>query len=224
MAITVENLVEDSSLSISLISVTIFAGILLSAAAEIRDTRWFWRRSKTPIQWLLCFPLGTRPSGRVFFWSYMYYLSRFVVMWRAIFSILRRRKLALLQIFNHSVSTLASFLWLEFSQSFQVVAILLTTLVHSVVYGYRLWKGVGPRGGIACLSFVVNCHVVLVGCNVVCHVWVFLLHNFRGGCNGIEAWVFNSVLNAVILLLFLNFYVRIHLPNTRRKKLEGEVN
>lgn len=55
------------SLSMALISFTIFAGILLSAAAEIRDTRWFWRRYKTTaFQWLLCFPIGTRPSGRVF--------------------------------------------------------------------------------------------------------------------------------------------------------------
>ncbi|KAL6347302.1 hypothetical protein AAG906_013738 [Vitis piasezkii] len=32
-------------------------------ATEIRDTRWFWRRSKTPLQWMLCFSLGTQPSG-----------------------------------------------------------------------------------------------------------------------------------------------------------------
>ncbi|KAJ6378715.1 hypothetical protein OIU78_028858 [Salix suchowensis] len=64
------------SLFMALISAVIFSGILLSTASEIQETRWFWRRSKTPFQWLLCFPLGTRPSGRVFFWSYMYYLSR----------------------------------------------------------------------------------------------------------------------------------------------------
>ncbi|KAI9113430.1 hypothetical protein K1719_015357 [Acacia pycnantha] len=78
------------SLTMALISVTIFAGMLLSAAAEIRDTRWFWRRSKTPLQWFLCFPLGTRPSGRVFFWSYLYYLSQFFHMWRTTFMILQR--------------------------------------------------------------------------------------------------------------------------------------
>ncbi|KAK3231544.1 hypothetical protein Dsin_003425 [Dipteronia sinensis] len=67
------------SLAITLISAVIFVGVCLSAAAEIRDTRWFWRRTKTtPFQWLLCFPLGTRPSGRVFFWSYIFYLSRFL--------------------------------------------------------------------------------------------------------------------------------------------------
>ncbi|KAK2980691.1 hypothetical protein RJ640_010102 [Escallonia rubra] len=31
------------SLAMSLVSATIFVGLLFSAAAEIRDTRWFWR-------------------------------------------------------------------------------------------------------------------------------------------------------------------------------------
>ncbi|XP_019176356.1 PREDICTED: elongation of fatty acids protein 3-like [Ipomoea nil] len=195
------------SLAMALISVTIFAGILLSSAAEIRDTRWFWRRSKTtPFQWLLCFPLGTRPSGRVFFWSYAFYLSRFLHTLRTFFTILRRRRLSSSQLFNHSILIFMSFLWLEFSQSFQVLAILLTTSVYSVVYGYRFWTAIGLPS--ACFPFVINCQIVLLACNLLCHVGVLLLHFIKGGCNGIGAWLFNSVLNAAILLLFLNFYVK----------------
>ncbi|KAJ0039890.1 hypothetical protein Pint_28207 [Pistacia integerrima] len=203
------------SLSMSVISATIFAGILLSTASEIRETRWFWRRSKTtPLQWLLCFPLGTRPSGRVFFWSYIFYLSRFIHMWRTFFTILRRRKLVFFQLFYNSILTLTSFLWLEYSQSFQVLVILFTTLVYSVVYGYRFWTGIGlPR---ACFPLVINCQMVLLGCNLVCHIGVLLLHFMKnGGCNGIGAWVFNCVLNAAILLLFLKFYVQIHLEKRK---------
>ncbi|KAK7252884.1 hypothetical protein RIF29_37140 [Crotalaria pallida] len=210
------------SLSMSLISVTIFIGIFLSAVAEIRDTRWFWRRSKTPFQWLLCFPLGTRPSGRVFFWSYVYYLSRFLHMLRTVFIILRRRKLAFFQLFNHSISTFMSFLWLEFSQSFQVLAILFTTLAYSVMYGYRFWTAIGLKS--SCLNFVLNCQIVLLGFNLVSHVGVLLLHFFKGGCNGIGAWVFNSVLNGAILFLFLNFYVRLYRGKGRMKVDQGENN
>ncbi|XP_048334396.2 elongation of fatty acids protein 3-like [Ziziphus jujuba] len=196
------------SLFMALISATIFAGILLSTAAEIRETRWFWRRSKTPLQWLLCFPLGTRPSGRVFFWSYVYYLSRFLHMLRTLFTILRRSKLPVFHLLNHSFMTCMCFLWLEFSQSFQVLAILSTTLVYSMVYGYRFWTAVGLPS--ACFPFVLNCQIVLLGCNLAFHVGVLLLHFMKGGCNGIGAWVFNSLLNGVILLLFLNFYVKMH--------------
>ena len=48
------------ALLMAAVSATIFAGTLLSAVAEIRDTRWSWRgRSRTtPLRWLLCFPPG----------------------------------------------------------------------------------------------------------------------------------------------------------------------
>ncbi|KAK6154903.1 hypothetical protein DH2020_009151 [Rehmannia glutinosa] len=198
------------SLCMALISATIFAGTVLSAAAEIRDSRWLWRRSRTtPFQWLLCFPLGTRPSGRVFFWSYIYYLSRFVHALRSFNAIIRYRKLSFFKLFNHSISIFMSFLWLEFSQSFQVLAILLTTLVYSVVYGYRFWTAIGLPS--ACFPFVVNCQIVLLSCNLVCHFGVLLLHFIKGGCNGIGAWIFNSVLNGAILFLFLNFYGKRYL-------------
>ncbi|XP_062020001.1 elongation of fatty acids protein 3-like [Rosa rugosa] len=202
------------SLLMALISAVIFVGILLSSAAEIRDTRWLWRRTKTtPFQWLLCFPLGTRPSGRVFFWSYVFYLSRFLHLFRTFFTVLRRRRLSSFHLFNQSILIFMSFLWLEFSQSFQVLAILSSSLLYSVVYGYRFWIGVGLRG--ACFPLVVNCQVALLVCNLACHVGVLLLQVFKGGCNGIGAWVFNSVLNAAILLLFMKFYVKTHLKNSK---------
>lgn len=72
----------------------------------------------------------------------------------------------------------------------------------------------------ACFPFVVNCQMVLLGCNLLCHVGVLLLHIIKGGCNGIGAWVFNSILNGAILFLFLNFYLKMHL----RRRKTAEVN
>lgn len=110
------------NLTLALISAVIFVGILLSAAAEIRDTRWLWRRTRTTaLQWFLCFPVGTRASGRVFFWSYAFYLSRFLHLIRTFFSVIRRRKLSFFQLINQSSLLCISFLWLEYSQSCQVI-------------------------------------------------------------------------------------------------------
>ncbi|CAL0323757.1 unnamed protein product [Lupinus luteus] len=197
------------SLSMSIISITIFIAMLFSATAEIHDTWWLWRRTRTTsLEWFLCFPLGIRPSGRVFFWSYVFYLSRLLHFLRTFFTILRHRKLSFFRLFNHSILFITSFLWLEFSQSFQVLAILLSTFVYTLVYGHRLWMELGLPS--KCFSFTVNCQMLLLCCNLVCHVGVLLLHFLRGGCNGIGAWVFNSGLNAVILLLFLKFYANMH--------------
>lgn len=51
---------------------------------------------------------------------------------------------------------------------------------------------------------------MLLGCNLVCHFGVLSLHILKGGCNGIGAWGFNSMLNAMILLLFLKFYLKMY--------------
>ncbi|KAI4336911.1 hypothetical protein L6164_015384 [Bauhinia variegata] len=205
------------SLAMVLISVLIFMGMLLSSDAEVRGTRWLWRRNRnTPFEWFLCFPLGIRPSGPVFFWSYVFYLSRFLHLLRTFFSILRDRKLPVFRLFNHSILLLMSFLWLEFSQSFQVLAILFATSVYSVIYAYRFWTEI--RLPSKCVSFTLNCQMVLLCCNLVCHIGVLVLHFARGGCNGIGAWIFNSVLNATILLLFLKFHCQRKLgssPNGR---------
>lgn len=210
------------SLMVSLISATIFAGMLLSAGAEIRDTQWLWRRTRNhSLEWFLCFPLGTRPCGRVFFWSYAFYLSRFLHLFRTFFIVLRHRKLSFFRILNHSMLLIMSFLWLEFSQSFQVLAILFSTLVYSAVYGHRFWMEIGlPSNGF---SFTLSCQILLLGCNLVCHVGVLSLHFLRGGCNGIGAWIFNSVLNAVILLLFLNSYVNTYCHKKKDKDLVKHV-
>ncbi|KAL0557980.1 hypothetical protein IC582_006542 [Cucumis melo] len=195
------------SLSMAVISAVIFTGMLLSAGAEIRDTRWLWRRSRTrttPFQWLLCFPIGTRPSGRVFFWSYIFYLSRFLHLLRTFFTVLRRRRLPFFHLFNQSILILTSFLWLEFSQSFQILAILSTTLLHALVYGYRFLTVFGFPA--ASFPFVLNCQAALLSCNLLWHFGLFSFHILKGGCNGIGAWACNSVLNSAILLLFVKFY------------------
>uniref|UniRef100_A0A2P2J4R4 Uncharacterized protein MANES_13G135800 n=1 Tax=Rhizophora mucronata TaxID=61149 RepID=A0A2P2J4R4_RHIMU len=93
-------------------------------------------------------------------------------------------------------------------------------MVYSVVYGYRFWTAIGLPS--ACFPFVVSCQIVLLGCNLICHVGVLLLHFMKGGCNGIGAWVFSSVLNGAILLLFLNFYVKRHL--VKRKQGTGNAS
>lgn len=55
--------------------------------------------------------------------------------------------------------------------------------------------------------------MVLLSCNVMCHFGVLLLHIIKGGCNGIGAWIFNSILNGAIMLLFLNFYLKMYRRN-----------
>ncbi|ONK74586.1 uncharacterized protein A4U43_C03F8010 [Asparagus officinalis] len=56
----------------------------------------------------------------------------------------------------------------------------------------------------------------LMGCNLVGHLGFLALHFWKGGCNGMGAWLFNSVLNAALLTLFLNCHVRRAVERRKR--------
>ncbi|KAL6554784.1 histone deacetylase [Orobanche gracilis] len=89
-------------------------------------------------------------------------------------------------------------------------------LACAAVYGYRFWTAVGLPA--ACFPFILTCQLALLSCNLLCHVGVLLLHCIKGGCNEIGAYMLNSVLNGTILLLCLNFYIRMLL----RKRKSGD--
>ncbi|KAH7299899.1 hypothetical protein KP509_24G035300 [Ceratopteris richardii] len=77
--------------------------------------------------WVFCFPTGTRASGPVFFWSYVFYLSKFYELLDTFIMILKRRKLTFLHVFHHAIVIVMSFFWLEYVQSLQVIALLTNT-------------------------------------------------------------------------------------------------
>ncbi|KAL3693243.1 hypothetical protein R1sor_006894 [Riccia sorocarpa] len=57
-------------------SLFMFVGCLQASALQTESSRWIWGK-KPAWNWLLCFPRGTVSAGPVFFWSYIYYLSKF---------------------------------------------------------------------------------------------------------------------------------------------------
>jgi len=126
-----------------------------------------------------------------------------------VFAVLRRRRGAAARVFAHAASVAMAFLWLEFSQSFQVLAILASTLAHAVALGYRFWVGAGlPAARSGAAPVALACQLGLLGCNLACHVGVIWMHfgAVGGGCSGIGAWVFNTLLNAALLWVFLHCY------------------
>ncbi|MCO5560317.1 hypothetical protein L7F22_013929 [Adiantum nelumboides] len=85
--------------------------------------------SSTPLSWQLafCFHPGTEASGPVFFWSYVFYLSKFYELLDTFIMILKRRPLTFLHVFHHAIVV---FFWLQYAQSLQIIALLTITLVH----------------------------------------------------------------------------------------------
>lgn len=178
-------------------SVFMFVGCCQSAAVEIEETRWLWRRSKTSFEWMLCFPLGTRPAGRVFFWSYAFYCSKFYEFLGTFILILKKRAPTVGHVSRHVMFVLMCFLWLQFSQSLQILALLSNTLLSVVMYLYffLISLGLAPRWR----NVVKHCQIAQSVVMILASIWLLRLHFRKGGCNGMESWYFIAALNLTLL-------------------------
>ncbi|BAT86786.1 Elongation of fatty acids protein [Vigna angularis] len=172
------------------------------------------------LRWAICFPPATPPSGPLFFWAYVFYLSKFLEFLDTLFIILSRstRRLSFLHVYHHSTVVLMSYLWLQTSQSLFPVALLTNASVHVVMYAYYF---------LTALSFRPSWKRAVTDFQILQFLFSFaisalMLHyHFTSGCSGIWGWCFNALFNASLLALFLNFHLKSYANrrNTADKRI-----
>ncbi|KAK7302438.1 hypothetical protein RJT34_13328 [Clitoria ternatea] len=154
------------------------------------------------LHWIICFPPHTKPNGPLFFWAYVFYLSKILEFIDTFLIILSNslQRLTFLHVYHHSTVLIVCYIWLTL---FPVVLVT-NASVHVLMYAYYLscalgvrpkWKKVVTRVQITQFysSFVV--------------LGLMLYYHFTGsGCSGVWGWSFNVVFYASLLLLFVDFH------------------
>ncbi|XP_043712173.1 elongation of fatty acids protein 3-like [Telopea speciosissima] len=172
------------------------------------------------IRWIFCFPTNTPPSGPIFFWAYVFYLSKILEFIDTILILLSpstNRRLTFLHVYHHAVVVVMCYLWLHTSQSLVPVALVTNASVHTVMYGYYMLCSLGrrPRWKRLVTDFQIFQFVFSFGISMV-----MLWFHFNGfGCSGIWGWCFNAVFNASLLALFVDFHSKNYAG--RRRKVEN---
>lgn len=182
------------NLILLLASLLMFVGCWQSAVAEIAETRWLWRRSKTSLEWILCFPLGTRPAGRVFFWSYIFYISKYYEFIGTFIVLFQKQNPTAGHVFRNAMVVVMCFLWLQFSQSLQILTLLSSTGLYIIMYVYFFLCRVGfaPRLNNVVRYCQIGQYVVMTLASIV----LVGLHFKKEGCSGMGAWFFGALIDA----------------------------
>lgn len=208
-------------------SLVMFTGCALSTLAEMGILECMMPSSlststtSTPKswQWAFCFPPGTRTSGPVFFWSYVFYLSKFYELLDTLIMILKRRPLTFLHVFHHAIVVVMSFFWLQYTQSLQIIALLTNTAVHMLMYSYYLLCSLGIKPFWK--KLVTNCQIVQFVFSFTVSFVMLYLHFNGEGCEGIGAWTFNAFFNASLLVLFVNFHRKQYRARRREQQKQN---
>ncbi|KQK13650.1 elongation of fatty acids protein 3-like [Brachypodium distachyon] len=192
------------------LSATMAAGCVLSAAATAPSPRW-----------VFCFPPGadaTPPSGPVFYWAHVFYLSKIYELGDTLLILLARRPLTFLHVYHHAVVIVMCYLWLATRQSLMPVALVTNATVHVVMYGYYLCCSLGLRWPPRWKRAVTELQIVQFLFSFAASVVMLWFHFAGGGCEGMAGWAFNAVFNASLLALFLDFHGAAYAAATGKKK------
>ncbi|KAJ8768002.1 hypothetical protein K2173_020942 [Erythroxylum novogranatense] len=160
------------------------------------------------LQYIICLPSNTSPDGPIFFWAYVFYLSKIYEFFDTVLIIWSNsmRRLTFLHLFHHAIAVIMCYISLNTSQSIFPALIITNASVHVIMYYYYMLCALGARPSWK--RRVTECQIMQFVSGLVIIV-VMLYYHFGGeGCSGIWGCCFDAAFIMILLVLFLNFYFK----------------
>lgn len=164
---------------------------------------------------LVCFPKGTPPTGPLFFWAYVFYLSKIVEFVDTLLIILSNsmKRLSFLHVYHHSMVVIMCYMCLESAQSSFSMVMFTNCVVHVVMYTYFLMTALGIRPRWK--KFVTDFQLLQFWASFLIMAMLVFYHFTGSGCSGILSWCFNAVFIISLLFLFSDFHAKSYTPKVK---------
>mmetsp|Transcript_5916 Transcript_5916/g.8821 ORF Transcript_5916/g.8821 Transcript_5916/m.8821 type:complete len:256 (-) Transcript_5916:2167-2934(-) len=160
------------------------------------------------ITWLFCEHQSTTAKGSLWFYVYLYYLSKYYELLDTILQMASGKipPNYFLHVYHHSIVILNTWFWLESAASMQFIGVLFNTAVHVVMYYYYYLRSIGivPKWKnfvttfqivqfiTSALSFLITLSLVLLRRN----------GDLNDQCKGMEVVIGSMLFNMSLLYGF----------------------
>lgn len=186
------------NLFLSFLSLVMFVGTsveLFRRAAQTGDATWFF-----------CEEAAGQAEGPLYFWSYVYYLSKYYEMLDTALVVLQKSRVPhfKLQVYHHAAVVPMAWLWCQQRQSLQWGGLLFNTLVHVVMYQYYAWRVLGwptPWKRWITKLQITQFATSFILLGITLCIWLRREHG--SSCAGMTALLYNCIFNATLLLQFI---------------------
>lgn len=189
-------------------SAVMFVGLLYELAARARATG--------SARFVLCAdPATERPTGPLYFWSYLYYLSKYYELLDTALQLLRGKLPPNFgfQVYHHALVLVMGWGWLQYTPPLWQVGMAFNTAVHVVMYVYFLLCTLGspPAWKRNVTRFQIAQFVTSLGC----FAWTTHLVLNRGeACAGYGGLLWSTAFNVTLLYQFVGIANKP--PRTRK--------
>jgi len=164
-----------------------------------------------------------RPTGRVYYWMYIYYLSKFVELFDTVILILKKRPLIFLHVYHHAIVILMVWLWLTHSLVYSAMGTAFNTFVHVFMYYYYAISALGFN--VWWKIYITNTQIFQFVCSFLLSIpYIFYtlafdpFGNLDLKCHGWTAFGISFFINSSFLVLFVNFWLKTYKKDNSTKK------
>ena len=169
---------------------------------------------------LVCDPSHQFNKGKIVFWMYMYYASKYIELLDTLFIVLRRSELRFIHSYHHVTTMFITFFGLVTTGTGQWVIILLNVWVHVIMYYYYLLISVGVRDiwwkmyltDVQLVQFVVDM------CGFSYYIFADLVYE-RPRNNKCTGTLTGAIMGDVIVASFFLLFYRLKQLNLKRMSL-----
>lgn len=188
-----------------------------------------WRRmnndydndnSNWSLSFLICEEELGPAKGALYYWSYMYYLSKYYELLDTVLQLARGKPPPnfILHVYHHAIVLIMAWLWCNTKQSLQFIGLAFNTLVHVIMYTYflqRTFTGKVPKWK----SLVTLIQIIQFVCSMIfSFMTLYLVHVKKRDCAGMTALYFNILFNITLLNSFINVFKKGSSSSNMRKK------
>ncbi|KAG2238792.1 hypothetical protein Bca52824_091963 [Brassica carinata] len=159
--------------------------------------------SQDPKAHVICFPVDVRPSGPVFFWAQVYYLSKILQFVDTLIMIVSKsiHLLSFNHVYHHAMAVVMGYLWLYTRQSMFPALIVINSTAHAILYGYYFLRALESIPKIK--MFLRNVQIFDYSASFGVGLGWMLQHYFGSGCSGIWGVHFDCAFLASLVASFV---------------------
>lgn len=190
-------------------SLAMFVGISYGSYKKAQARGWYT---------IICDKDFEGTHGTYWYWSYMFYLSKYYELLDTIILVLKKKPLTVLHVWHHSIMVLFTWLLLAGDVAVHWWGVFLNTLVHVFMYYYFYvatlnqhpwWKKYLTKAQI--VQFVGNM-------GMITYYLYTDYYEHNGDCVGDDYVIwFSQSVNFSFLGFFVNFYVQTYKENKLKK-------
>eukprot|EP01118_Nematostelium_gracile_P018555 TRINITY_DN826_c0_g1_i4.p1 TRINITY_DN826_c0_g1~~TRINITY_DN826_c0_g1_i4.p1 ORF type:complete len:187 (+),score=15.11 TRINITY_DN826_c0_g1_i4:109-669(+) len=152
---------------------------------------------------LYCGQLHNPNDSPIYYWLYIYYLSKFYELFDTWIILLKKKNLIFLHVYHHAIVIAMVWLWIDRRLVYTWVGMQFNTAIHVLMYYYYACSSLGIE--IWWKKYITQIQIIQFISSFILS-FPYIYYSYSMECEGWSAFMFSLFVNSSFLFLFVQFF------------------